>query len=263
MAKAQSLVERIFLELRFGVLAAHYLPGQIISKDQVCEVYDCRAVMAADALGALVAEGYLSRHGRGEFTVRTWTRAEITDLYDMRASLEAIAAARAAERASEAQISWLQSLVGDAGDVSATNPDDLERVTLSNLEFHLEVRKMARIPRFAEMSCLVLPNALHRLIVWSQRGEDGEHSARTHRKIAAAIAERSSSMARLLMREDVYSSREAVLAAIDSLVASDAPPVANIRRMDQTIAINGRTFGQGTREPAADGRTIAFGAPLS
>ena len=44
---------------------------------------------------------------------------------------------------------------------------------------------------------------------------------------------------------------------------SDAPPVANIRRMDQTIAINGRTFGQGTREPAADGRTIAFGAPLS
>lgn len=248
------------------MLAAHYLPGQIISKDQVCEVYDCRPVMAADALGALVAEGFLSRHGRGEFTVRTWTRAEITDLYDMRASLEAIAAARAAERASEAQISWLQSLVGNAGDVSATDPDDpddLERVTLSNLAFHLEVRKMARIPRLAEMTCLVLPNALHRLIVWSQHGEDGEHSARTHRKIAAAIAERSSSMARLLMREDVYSSREAVLAAIDGLAARDAPPVANIHRMDQTIAINGRTFGQGTREPAADGRMITFGAPLS
>lgn len=245
------------------MLAAHYLPGQIISKDQVCEVYKCRPVMAADALGALVAEGYLSRHGRGEFTVRTWARAEIIDLYDMRASLEAIAAARAAERASDAQISYLQGLVSDVRDLSPSDPDDFERVTLSNLAFHTEIRTMAAMPRLAEMICLVLPNALHRRIVWAQRGEDAKHSARTHRKIAAAIAERSSSMARLLMREDVYSSREAVLAAIDSLVAHDAPPVADIRRMDQTIVIDGRSFGLGTREPAADGRTFAFGAPRS
>lgn len=245
------------------MLAARYLPGQIINQDQVCAVYECRPSVAADALTALVAEGYLSRHKRGEYAVRNWSRAEIVDLYDMRASLEAIAAARAAERASDAQISWLQRLVSDVRDLSPSDPDDFERITLSNLAFHTEIRTMAGMPRLAEMICLVLPNALHRRIVWAQRGEDAEHSARTHRKIAAAIAERSTSMARLLMREDIYSSREAVLAELADHAAREAPAVANIRRMEQTVTIDGLTFGQGTREPAADGRMITFGAPLS
>jgi DNA-binding GntR family transcriptional regulator len=85
-------------------------------------------------------------------------------------------------------------------------------VVIENLRFHVEVMRMSRIPQMPDMARMVLPNALHRRIVWSQRADDAEQSFRMHQKIASAIAERSGSMARLLMREDIYSSREAVLA---------------------------------------------------
>lgn len=253
----------MFLEIRFGVLSARYFPGQVLPKDKVAEVYDCRPVAAAEVLNALAHEGYLTRKGRSEFAVRVWEREEVDDLFEMRANLEGLAAFRAAERASVAEISLLGALATDAREASPGDPDDLERVVLDNLRFHIEVMRMSRIPQIPEMARMVLPNALHRRIAWSQRAEDAEQSCRMHQKIANAIAERSSAMARLLMREDIYSSREAVQSAIQSLATVEAPETATITRFDPTFELDGRIYGQGTRESGADGKTVPFGVPAA
>lgn len=263
MTKAQSLAELMFLEIRFGVLSARYLPGQILPKDKVAEVYDCRTIAAAEVLHALTHEGYLTRQGRSDFAVRTWGREEIEDLFEMRANFEGHAAYRAAERASAAEISLLGVIAADSREAAPDDPDDLERVVLDNLRFHIEVMRVSRIPQIPEMARMVLPNALHRRIVWSQRAEDAEQSCRMHQKIANAIAERSSAMARLLMREDIYSSREAVQGAVQALAATDAPETATIMRFGPTFELDGRIYGQGTRESGADGRLVSFGVPAA
>lgn len=251
----------MFLEIRFGVLSARYLPGQLLPKDQLTEVYDCRPATMAEVLNALTFEGYLTRHGR-EFLVRTWQREEIEDLFEMRANFEGWAAYRAAQRASAAEISLLATLAAEAREAAPDDPDDLERVVHENLRFHVEVMRMSRIPQIPDMARMVLPNALHRRIAWSQRAEDAEQSCRMHQKIAAAIGERSSSMARLVMREDIYLSREAVLASINALAATEGPEIANIVRFAPTFEQDGRVYGQGTREIGADGRMIPFGVPV-
>lgn len=253
----------MFLEIRFGVLSARYLPGQVLSKDKMAEVYDCRPVAAAEVLNALAYEGYLTRKGRSEFAVRVWEREEVDDLFEMRANLEGLAAFRAAERASAAEISLLGALAIDAREAAPGDPDDLERVVLDNLRFHIEVMRMSRIPQIPEMARMVLPNALHRRIAWSQRAEDAEQSCRMHQKIANAIAERSSAMARLLMREDIYSSREAVQSALQLLATIEAPETAAITRFDPTFELDGRMYGKGTRESGADGKTVPFGVPAA
>lgn len=263
MTRAQSLSELMFLEIRFGVLSARYLPGQAISKAEVGEVYDCRPAGAAEVLSALAHEGYLTRQGRSEFTVRTWGREEVEDLFEMRANFEGLAAFRAAERASDAEITLLAALAAEAREAIPEDPDSLERVVIENLRFHVEIMRMSRIPQMPDMARMVLPNALHRRIVWSQRADDAEQSFRMHQKIAAAIAERSGSMARLLMREDIYSSREAVLASIAELSGREAGETATIVRFAPTFEFEGRLYGQGTREPGADGRTIPFGVPAA
>lgn len=262
LTKAQSLAELMFLEIRFGVLSARYLPCQVLPKDQLSEVYDCRPVAVSEVLNALTFEGYLTRQGR-EFTVRTWERGEIEDLFELRASFEGHAAYRAAQRASAAEVSLLQTLVSEAREAAPDDPDDLERVVHENLRFHVEVMRMSRIPQIPDMARMVLPNALHRRIAWSQRADDAEQSSRMHQKIAAAIAERSSAMARLLMREDIYSSREAVQASVAALAGVDGPEVATIIRFAPTFEIDGRVYGQGTRETGADGRMIPFGVPAA
>ena len=261
MTKAQSLSELMFLEIRFGVLSARYLPGQVIAKADVAEVYASRPVAVAEVLGALAHEGYLTRQGRSEFVVRTWRREEVEDLFDMRANFEGQAAYRAAERATAAEISLLCAMASEAREPSPGDPDALERVVLENLRFHIEVMRMSRIPQIPDMARMVLPNALHRRIAWSQRADDAEESFRMHQKIATAIGDRSASMARLLMREDIYSSRESVLSAIDALSGHEAADVATIVRFAPTFELDGRIYGKGTREAGADGRVIPFGVP--
>lgn len=261
MTRAQSLSELMFLEIRFGVLSARYLPGQVISKADVAKVYACRPAIVAEVLKALTHEGYLARQGRSDFVVRTWGREEIEDLFEMRANFEGLAAYRAAERATAAEISLLDALTLAARDASPGDPDALERVVLENLRFHIEVMRMSRVTLMPDMARMVLPNALHRRIVWSQRTEDAEQAFRMHQKIAAAIGARAASMARLLMREDIYSSRESVLGAIEALAGLEAAEVARIVRFAPTFELDGRVYGQGTREAGADGRLIPFGVP--
>ena len=251
----------MFLEIRFGVLSARYLPGQTISKTEVGEVYQCRASGVAEVLGALVHEGYLTRQGRSEFAVRIWGREEVEDLFELRANFEGWAAFRAAERASDAEISLLVALAAEAREARPDDPESLERVVIENLRFRIEVLRMSRIPQIPDMARMVLPNALHRRIAWSQRADDAEESFRMHQKIASAIGDRSASMARLLMREDIYSSRESVLAAIEALAGHEAADVATIVRFAPTFELDGRIYGQGTREAGADGRVIPFGLP--
>jgi DNA-binding GntR family transcriptional regulator len=261
LSKAQSLSELMFLEIRFGILSARYLPGQVIAKADVAEVYASRPVAVAEVLGALAHEGYLNRQGRSEFVVRTWGHEEVEDLFEMRANFEGLAAFRAAERATAAEISLLAALAAEAHEPSPGDPEALERVVLENLRFHIEVMRMSRIPQIPDMARMVLPNALHRRIAWSQRADDAEESFRMHQKIASAIGDRSASMARLLMREDIYSSRESVLAAIEALAGHEAADVATIVRFAPTFELDGRIYGQGTREAGADGRVIPFGVP--
>ena len=128
LVKAHSLAERMFLELRFGVLSARYLPGQIIPKGELGELYECRPAAVAEVLNALAFEGYLTRQSRSEFTVRTWGAEEVEDLFEMRANLEGHAAYRAAERATAAEISLLSALAAEAREpraalAGAVDPD--------------------------------------------------------------------------------------------------------------------------------------------
>jgi DNA-binding GntR family transcriptional regulator len=259
-----SVTEELFLDVRFGVLTGAYLPRQSLDRAEVGAAYGCKQGVVTDAFNTLVAESYLEVPKRGQYRVRRWTAEEVEDLFDMRASLEGLAADKAAERATEAEIEHLLSLVRDTSGMSFDNPADIEATTHANLHFHAEVMRMSRVAPLAEMARTIVPNALHRRIVWSQHAADAAQSFRMHGKIAQAIAERSGPMARLMMREDVYSAREATLAAIAALnVLPVTTEKAVIRRFSETWEVNGRQLAKGTREPSADGKLVPFGLALA
>ena len=260
MAERETLAETMFLELRFGVLSGRYLPGQVLDRASLYAAYDCSPVAAADVLKVLVAEGYLV-HDKRQYAVREWTRGEIEDLYDLRSSLEGLAAERAAERASDGEVAALTAMVADTSGMSFTDPAQIEEVTLQTIRFHAEVVRLARSAPLAELVRSVIPNALYRRIVWAQHAEDARQSYRMQCKIAQAIADRSAVLARLSMREDIFAAREVVLAAIEELAARPRDEVVKVERLSGTIEHDGRQFGQGTREAGVDGRLVPFGVP--
>lgn len=252
----QPASELLFLEVRFGVLAGYYLPGQVLERDTLCIAYQLKLVGVTEVLNTLVLEGYLQRTRPGHYTIKAWSREAIADLYDMRASLEGIAAAKAAARASDIEIAMLKNLVEEHSALSLDTAEGVEQAIHIQLRFHAEIIRISRVSGLPEMARTFLPNALNRRIFWAQDAKSHKQSLRAQDKIVAAIAERNASMARLLMREAVYASREAVLAEIDTLAARPAAPIAEIHRIGEPVSHNGKIFGLGRRDAAADGKVI-------
>lgn len=257
-----SAAERLFLEVRFGILRGDYLPGQFFERKEVCEAFDVTPRLAGSAFSTLASEGYVE-YRRSVFSVKCWAKEEVDDIFDLRASIEGLAAFRAAERATEAEIENLKQMIVDSSDMSFEDPEDIERVTMEGIQFHVEILKMSKIPSIGEMARNVVPNAIHRRIVWAQHVRDARESARMHRKIADDIAARAGVRARGRMREDVYASREKVLEAVRELADRARPGhKASIVRYASAVPVGGRSMGIGRREMGVDGIVTPIGVSL-
>lgn len=252
--------ERLFLEIRFGILRGDYLPGETFDRNEVSEAFGVSQRVVSNAMATLLAEGYVEFHRRAGYRVKCWSRDEVDDMYDLRASFEGLAAARAAKRATDAEIECLLAMVEDTSGMSFVLPEDIENVTLQGIAFHVEVLKMSKIPSIGEMARNVVPNALHRRIVWSQHIQDAHETTRMHGKIASDIAARSEVRARNRMREDIYAGREIVLEAVEELARRARPgEKANLVRYGDPVVVKGRKFDIGGREMGSDGLVTPIG----
>ena len=64
--------ERVFLDIRFGVLKGEYLPGEFFDRSDLADAYGITPRTATEACAALEAEGYLELLRPGRFAVRPW-----------------------------------------------------------------------------------------------------------------------------------------------------------------------------------------------
>ena len=262
-AGARSTTECIYLEVRFAVLSGLYMPGQILDREDLCQIYGCKSAVTVDALNVLVQEGYLDIPRRGIFGVRVWSPVEINDLFDIRGSMMGMASARAAERGTDLEIANLgqrltEATARDFGDVTGT-----ESLIASSVDMQVSIIKMARVTTITDMARNIGPNALFRQSIWAQNAKQLAKTWRSLDKICAAIKRRSPSQSQLAMAEFVETTRAALLTSISKLEGIAWPEFPTIRRIDCNSARNGCVFGAGGREPTLDGRVIPFGVGQS
>ncbi|MCZ2836795.1 GntR family transcriptional regulator [Modestobacter sp. VKM Ac-2985] len=82
-------------ELRTAILAGLVRPGAPIPVDDVAARFSLSRIPVREALKTLVAEGLVEHEVRGAYVVARLSRAELAELYVVRASLEAAAQAAA------------------------------------------------------------------------------------------------------------------------------------------------------------------------
>lgn len=262
-AGARSNTENIYLEVRFAVLSGIYMPGQILDREELSQVYGCKSAVTVDALNVLVQEGYLDIPRRGIFGVRVWSSLEINDLFDIRASMMGMASARAAERASDMEIANLSRLRDETSVPNFACEAGTEALILSGVDIQASVIKMARVATIAEMARNIGPNALLRQSVWAQNAKGLARTEQTLGKICDTIKRRMPRQAQLEMTEFVELSRAALLNWLSRIEGKAWSEFPTIRRIDCNSISNGCVFGAGTRESALDGRIIPFGVGQS
>ena len=111
MVTRSGSADRVYDTLRQGILDGTYAQGARLGEADLADALGVSRTPVREALRRLGSEGLLATLPNKGARVRTWTAGELGDIFDLRALLEGHAAARAATRVTDADISAMNDLV--------------------------------------------------------------------------------------------------------------------------------------------------------
>ncbi|MXQ14366.1 FCD domain-containing protein [Microvirga makkahensis] len=190
------LSEAVFRSLCQALCAGLYRPGDRLREEEVAQRLKVSRTPVREALGRLMAKGFVEpASGRG-LVVRSLDAAEVLELYAMREILEGAAARLAAQHASQPEIDALTDLE-NAFEAQAGDTAEMARL---NRAFHETIFRAAR-NRYLDSALQELQDgiALLGITTFSIEGRPAT-AAEEHRNLIEAIASRNPDHAEKLAR---------------------------------------------------------------
>ena len=210
----QDQSDRAYQAIREGIAAGRYIPGQRLVEADIAHRAGVSRTPVRQALRWLEREGVVQIEKRRGATMRALSGEQVSDLYELRAQLEAFACGLAARRADDEDREELRRLAM-AFEVAAREDesDDLADVRAINAALHRRISAAAKNP-FLEMALdttIENPLVIHAFRRFSR--EELGRSALFHQLIVDSICEGDGDRAGRLMTEHVLQARDALVAA--------------------------------------------------
>jgi GntR family transcriptional regulator of vanillate catabolism len=210
--------------VREAILGGAVKAGERLNEVQLSKTLSVSRTPVRAALQALAGEGLLDYAPNRGFTVREFPLPAIVDAYDIRASLEGVAARFAAERGLRAEEKGTIERSLAAGDKllerGSFEAGDLMIYRGINGDFHDTVLAAARNRMLGEMIriCHHVPMSSNRNIVaFEYRDVRRRHD--DHHRIYEAILAQEPWRAEMLMREHVSSIKTSLIRALSERAA--------------------------------------------
>ena len=235
--------DEIALALEEAIVSGELLPGSVLRQEQVSAQYAVSRTPVREALRRLAALGLVSFEANRGFRVRTLSRSEMWEAFLLRAELESLATAVAAERFTEADLAELEDAEGRFSTLTralrAREPGaDRRSLTVewmrANHGFHDVIYRVADLP-YVEQVAKSARRTFSGPAVWAPGDETIDvlylANERQHAAIRAALAAGSVEGARELAREHVLASfrlLETILAQVGRAL-TDAAPGGRVR----------------------------------
>lgn len=222
VGNAQLAYERI----RQAIVEGRLAPGTRLVEQRLATEFGLSRTPVREALRRLEASGLVRTEMNRGAMVRPITREDIEDLYELRAHLEKLAAARAATRATaeerQAIHAAAQRFDESVSAGSAHRIDSMREVSHANQVFHSLIVEASHHTPLAEM----LERAVDVPLVFSAfqqfDASELERSGLFHRMIADAIEAGEAERASGLMAEHIFQGRDRLLRGLEPV--QDAGP---------------------------------------
>ncbi|WP_339776310.1 GntR family transcriptional regulator [uncultured Thalassospira sp.] len=201
-----SLSDSVFARLLKSILEGHLAGGTIVQERRLADQLGVSRSPMRDALGRLEGQGLLVRNSRGILTVRVVTLEDYLNCLNLRLLIEPTAAALAAGRMTDADLSKLDSFLTE---IEAA--PDAEADTLWNFDdaLHLTIGESSGNPFIAktiiEMRRYTAIFERHQL---SGRGKPGSAD---HRAILNALIAHDAAAAKDAMHQHLHEIRQKIL----------------------------------------------------
>jgi DNA-binding GntR family transcriptional regulator len=198
--------------LRDLVLGGDYAPGTALSEVRLAELFDVSRTPVREALKQLQVEGLVEIRPKVGTFVRQITRREIVEMFEVKESLEGLAARLMARRGHIPELDLLWANLESSE--TATKQDDRAAYAALVHEFHQTIVRGSDNRKLAEhYTSLMNQLAYHRMVLRSVQhpGRLGRSCAE-HRRIVELITEKDGLGAELAMRNHVAASAREVMA---------------------------------------------------
>ncbi|OWT80366.1 MULTISPECIES: GntR family transcriptional regulator [unclassified Achromobacter] len=141
-ASHSPLTQLVVEALREKILGGIIAPGERLVESRLSEEFSVSRMPVREALRQLAASGLVTIEPRRGATVTAFQGAQLRELVEVRATLEALNAKLAAQRHDPDQIAELNALL-DEGMRLANNPDTERTLTHLNRRFHDSLGRIA------------------------------------------------------------------------------------------------------------------------
>jgi DNA-binding GntR family transcriptional regulator len=200
-------------EIRRAILEGRLEPGDVLREEQLARELGTSRTPVREALIELRNEGLVEASATRRAVVRSYDGAELRDIYELRAALEAHAARIAAERSDAGVVAELQASIDRFRALAGSGDDVVGGLVTENLVFHGVIGDATGVPRLKKMidQVMVIPR---RYRAYAAYVPEHRHTIeRDHEAIAQAIAAKDGSLAAALMADHVRWTGEIAVAA--------------------------------------------------
>lgn len=213
-----SAADRAYHWMRDAILSGHLAAGSSLNERELAEKIGVSRTPVREALRRLEQQGMARSRHNAASTVVAWTKHDIHEVFQIRATLEGLVASIAATRATPEQMAELEGIC-DAmetafADSAVERTERLNRASAGNERFHRILLDATGSDRLGVLlSYLSNTPFTFRTYRWFSDAEVLRSMAH-HRDIAAALRVRDADWAASSLRAHVMASRANLLARV-------------------------------------------------
>lgn len=198
--------------LREAIMNGSLQPRERLMEIQLAEELGVSRTPVREALRKLELEGFIVMVPRKGAYVSDLSMKDIADVFEIRAALEGLAAALAAERITEEELETMERHLVEKAE--AINQNDIDKLVIVDTKFHETMYKASRNERLSSIiSNLREQIQRFRLTSLSVPGRKKD-SLDEHRNIVEAIQARDVQLARHLAQEHIENAENVLIESL-------------------------------------------------
>ncbi len=209
----------VYLALRRLIIEGRYAPGARLVEERIAQDLGVSRTPVRQALARVAAEGLVRIYPNRGAVVRTFSREDLVQAFELRAVLEGHAAASAAARITTTQLARLEEAIQALEDSLARRFDsrqaEVHFLVEQNQRFHSTIIGASGNQRLADILPQVVDVPLQFRSFYWYSPEERRISNFFHRSIANALHRREPERARAMMTEHIFHGRDFLLKSLE------------------------------------------------
>lgn len=260
--RTQLAYDHIRQKLATGSLTS----GAAVSPQALSREIGISPIPVREALSQLQSEGWVVPHRRRGLFVRTVDRAQLIEAYEVRATLECAAVAKAARRISRQELNELESRLAELRSIAEsfrTDPDsDIERRLagwmLIDLAFHMVLLRAAANQMYIKViDDLRLMSQMFGFrtdppSAWTDPARYFAENYAVHEAVFRAVAQGDAKAARKAMSDHMKLARRTMLARYDHFQSRASAAETLAREFPDSMRQQVREIEKGVRQSSRE-----------